>query len=93
MTSSTSRAARTGDDVSRERDELRERTDRLEEALDTIAQEIAHALEHPQIQHLALCRLATLVSRTRERLSLPPEETGVRVRNESGAHPRSKTAG
>lgn len=66
MASSTGPFARAEDDGA---EALEERAARMERALLTIAREISHALEHPEIQHLALCRLATIVNR-----ALPPDD-------------------
>lgn len=68
MPSSTGPDARADDDQgAQDPDGLEPRTARMEQALEVIAHEIDHALEHPEIQHLALCRLATLVTRARAR--------------------------
>lgn len=68
MPSSTGPGAGADDDQgAQDPDGLEPRTTRMEQALEAIAHEIDHALEHPEIQHLALCRLATLVTRARVR--------------------------
>ena len=59
------RSKPTSIDIMHERDALRVRVQDLDEALGQIAGEIEHALRHPELHFLALCRIASLVRGTR----------------------------
>jgi hypothetical protein len=80
------RGTKTSIDLLQERDALLERNADLERALATIALEIEHAFEHPEIQHLVLCRIATLVKRARVGQKIPPlARTKIDAERASGA--------
>ena len=77
------RGSKTSEDILRERDELRERLQSLEEALSTIAAELDAAAERPDIALVATLRAGSIVRRAQRAMPLrrapaPPSSPVVR---------------
>jgi hypothetical protein len=69
--------APTSIDILNERNALRERVEELEAALRSVERETSHALEHPSLSLLTICRIGNIAARAAEGTSASTPRPGL----------------